>query len=364
MKDPKPGIDATKRAVIAQGKEKGSPNTVAGDPMLSGATLTVFVADAVSGTTSSETYPLPAALWTAVKGGFKYKDAKLTLGPVKTAALKAAKGTFQLQAAVSGKGGGISLVPPNTGTDGCALLDIPAVATSAGARYHVLFPAPPDSTIKKNDAKGFVLKDASVEGVCPQTCVPGAPGCGWHDGDMATYSQGDWGDDLGTAGTMLVANYDSVYVTTGGVIEIGLAPGGYAAIFTTAFHTLDYLPSSGTPGALDANMLNPISTSSGAFGGEVLALKLNVDFSDAGVPHGTAALHFGDLTLCGLTTTPGLNGQTVRQLLTTANAALGDGPTAYSFTDLNAITDELNLTFGGAGVSAFAQDHLVNGACP
>lgn len=56
VKDPKPGIDATKRTVVGQGKEKGSPNTIVGDPTVAGAALTVFANGAES---SSQTYYLP-----------------------------------------------------------------------------------------------------------------------------------------------------------------------------------------------------------------------------------------------------------------------------------------------------------------
>src|SRR5262245_26041597 len=71
VKDPQPGVNPTKRAIVAQGKEKSSPNTVVGDPTVVGATLTVFA----DGTTaSSQTFTLPAALWTTTKTGFKYKD--------------------------------------------------------------------------------------------------------------------------------------------------------------------------------------------------------------------------------------------------------------------------------------------------
>src|SRR5262245_56277353 len=63
-----------------------------------------------------------------------------------------------------------------------------------GDRYHVRFSPPPDSTIKTNDATAFVVKNATVQSACPQTCSPGAPGCGWSDGHMVTYTQTEWGD--------------------------------------------------------------------------------------------------------------------------------------------------------------------------
>src|SRR5262249_22486478 len=37
VKDPKPGVDATKRKGLGQGKEENSPNTIVGDPTMAGA---------------------------------------------------------------------------------------------------------------------------------------------------------------------------------------------------------------------------------------------------------------------------------------------------------------------------------------
>ena len=41
----------------------------------------------------------------------------------------------------------------------------------------------------------------------------------------------------------------------------------------------------------------PTSSPSGSFGGDVLVLRLNVDFSDAGFLHGTSKIPFGNLVL-------------------------------------------------------------------
>jgi hypothetical protein len=43
VKDPKPGVDPTKRKVVGQGKETASPKSIVGDPTTSGAVLTIFV---------------------------------------------------------------------------------------------------------------------------------------------------------------------------------------------------------------------------------------------------------------------------------------------------------------------------------
>ena len=158
VKDPKPGV-IEKRSLIVAAKEKSSTNTVTGDPTTAGATLSISVTGA---STSTQTVQLPAAGWKATKNGFKYADTKLTLGPVKSAQIQASRGTFTLQANLGGKTGAIALLPPNPGSSACAVFEIPG-----GDRYHVSFPAPPDATIAKNDAKTFQVKKVLVEGLCP-----------------------------------------------------------------------------------------------------------------------------------------------------------------------------------------------------
>jgi hypothetical protein len=208
------------------------------------------------------------------------------------------------------------------------------------------------------------LDACNTQTIVQHTCVPGAPGCGWHDGDMLTYSQANWGDATSNAGTLLAASYDTTYQSTLGVFEIGIpGAGGFSVRFSSESHLQDYLPASGAPAALDSDMLDPLSTSAGVFGGEVSGLKLNVDFSDAGVLHGTAAVKLGDLTLCNMALA-GLNNTTVRDFLAMANTALGGGATPYAITDLDPIANQLNGAFGAGAASTFAQQSLVNGACP
>jgi hypothetical protein len=211
------------------------------------------------------------------------------------------------------------------------------------------------------------LETCNTTPIEAHACVPGAPNCGWHDGDMLTYTQADWGDnpDSNAAATALRDNYDSVYAATFGVFEVGI-PGsaGYSTIFTGPPEMSTYLPAVGQVGALDHDLLNPTSTASGAFGGEVVGLKLNVDFSDAGVSLGTSQIRFGSLTLCNFSTQPALNGLTVRQLLGVANTLLGGGSAAYTIDDVAPIVTSLNGAFFETAVSTFAQDHLINGTCP
>jgi hypothetical protein len=119
-----------KRGFVGKAKELGSANTIVGDPTLNGATLTVR---ADGGTPSSQTIPLPQG--TALNGkpfwsgdaikGFKYKDSKGEQGPIKSAQIKkTGSGVFLIKLKGSGKYMALTVVPPNTGTTGCILLQI------------------------------------------------------------------------------------------------------------------------------------------------------------------------------------------------------------------------------------------------
>jgi len=155
-------------------------------------------------------------------------------------------------------------------------------------------------------------------GVFAITAILGSAGSAgatvWQLGEEPTYGQGLWGGDPGidAGATLLAAGFDTVYASQGGAI-VG-TPSGFTMIFTASANVLAYMPSIGPDAALNSNVLNPISTSSGAFGGDVLGLELNVDFSDAGFLPAASGIRFGDLVLAGFSALPQLDGLTVRQV--------------------------------------------------
>jgi hypothetical protein len=208
-----------------------------------------------------------------------------------------------------------------------------------------------------------------------------ALGGSFTNGDFFTYDQGDWGDTQNNtnAAVLLAANYDTVYASSSGVLEVGI-PGsaGFSMLFTGAAGLLEYLPDVGTLGPLDADYIDPTSTASGSFGGEVTALKLNIDFSDAGVLRGNLDIHFGDLLLQNFSggQLRSLNGLTVRHFAAGMNNLLGGGTffiPLRNFTyhtndipDLYPIVANLNSSFGSGGFinSGYATDHLAVAQVP
>jgi hypothetical protein len=196
-------------------------------------------------------------------------------------------------------------------------------------------------------------------------CTDGAPGCGWKDGDLTTYNQAAW-TLLPAATATLVNNYFSVYASTFGILEIGIAGStGFSIQFTSADAINNFIPTNGGPAALSADLVDPVTTAAGVFAGDVLALQLDIDYSDRGLLAGTTGLRVGDLTLCGLTgATASLDGTSVRSFAALANTALGGGSTGYSITDLDNLAGQITNAFNNGVVSSFAQTSLVNGACP
>lgn len=179
----------------------------------------------------------------------------------------------------------------------------------------------------------------------------------FNPGDYCTYSQGGWGAPpiAGNAGQILAKNFDGVYPT--GVFVGSQAVGEFPMRFTSSSAIDAYLPAAGVSGALNANLLNPITTSSGVFGGQVLALRLNVDFNEAHLISGTQ----GSISGLILTHTgTSLDGQTITQVLAQMNTALGGGalPSGFTYALLNTLAANLDLAFDRCLPSDWAQTHL------
>ena len=119
--------------------------------------------------------------------------------------------------------------------------------------------------------------------------------------------------------------------------------------FTTAVGA--YLPAKGGPDSLNADLVNPTDSNSGEFGGQVLTLKINVDFSALGI---TANGPLGALVLCNF-------GVTVNQVLADANTALGGGALpsyVTSISELNDLVTNLNEAFDNCMDTAWAEANL------
>jgi len=162
-----------KRQAQVKAKEKASLNTIVGNPVTSGATLTVRA----NGTSpSSQVFALPQGMnakgkpfWSGdATKGFKYNDSKSEQGAVKAVKIsKSGSGVFQIQAKLSGKVVPLNVLPPNIGTDACAFLQI-----TGGDSYSVKF-APGEGVITNKGAQAYAQKKVTSEGGCGPTCSDG-----------------------------------------------------------------------------------------------------------------------------------------------------------------------------------------------
>jgi hypothetical protein len=191
---------------------------------------------------------------------------------------------------------------------------------------------------------------------------------GWEAGDLFTFPQSQWGEDL-VATEVLFGHFSAVYPS--GTLEMGI-PGvdGFSNIFTDPAVIVAYLPRLGTgiAGPLTADQIDPLSDASGDFGGEALALRLNVDFSDAGVLTGSD-IALGDLKVCrlDLSDLQALHGKSVREVLALMHMMLGAPSQTFPYIAVELLALEINdafLPFVPLPRDRDAQQHLFVGECP
>ncbi len=154
-----PATDASKRRVLGQAREKGSPNTIVGDPTVDGATLQVI---ANGDTDSDQTVALPAAGWKRMGSvGFKYTN-RVTGGATRHATIKrSAKGVFQIRVQLDARGGAVQVVPPNAGENGGFILRL-----GRGDRYCASFGGAAGGREVKDEPAQWLVKAPTAK-ACP-----------------------------------------------------------------------------------------------------------------------------------------------------------------------------------------------------
>ena len=156
----------------------------------------------------------------------------------------------------------------------------------------------------------------------------------------ATYTQGGWGatPNGNNPGMILKNNWNTVYGANG--VTIGGTP--YYLKFTSQAAIEAFLPAGKTPGVLNKSATNPTSSSAGVFAGQVLALRLSMDFSAAGII--TAGLSVQKIA-------PGyaLAGYTLTQVMALANQVLAGNtsalPSGVTVSKLNDLISAINQNY-------------------
>jgi hypothetical protein len=205
------------------------------------------------------------------------------------------------------------------------------------------FPVPFNGTTNPAGKKNtFIGKPVNSLVAAGNDCLSSAIGCfdagailitGATAANPITVTQGGWGAPPhgGNPGAFLVKNFGAgkpLTSVTIGQLCVPSPPVGQTMTFTTQSQIQSFLPQGGPPGAFP---------SAGVFAGQVLALELNVSFSDLGL------LGSG---LGGVIITP--PGLSVSQILADANKALGGcGLPGYvsSISQLNDIVNGINEMF-------------------
>ena len=136
-----------------------------------------------------------------------------------------------------------------------------------------------------------------------------------------TYQQCDWGATCGTAPTLLQNNFSSVFPNG---VEIGCTN---KLKFTSATAVKNYLPQSGTSAALASGVRTNQTSGGGTFGGELLALAINMKMDQALSGFASASGNLKDLII----TSGNFKNMTVQQFFEEANKKIG-GCSALNFT--------------------------------
>lgn len=164
---------------------------------------------------------------------------------------------------------------------------------------------------------------------------------GTDERPFTTYTQGGWGAKPhgSNPGALLWANWDDVFPD-----GFTVGAGTHTITFLTAADVTNFLPQGGTPRALTGGPYVPPlpkRTEAGVFAGQVVAMRLSVSFSRAGLTRtGLDALRLQSGPCAGMT---------VADFLALCEKALGGVSTGYTISQLNAAATAFNECFDDGG---------------
>jgi hypothetical protein len=186
------------------------------------------------------------------------------------------------------------------------------------------------AALVSDDSPEDYFKITKLETSCATTSKPISVG------DFTTYTQGGWCSKPAgnNPGALLQNNFPLVY--PGGSVAIG---GTYKLTFHSPLTIGFFLPAGGSPGKLFSSAIDPLFSTVGVIGGQLLALQLNVDFSMRGVtPYGLGNLHVVSGPMAG---------KTVSEVLSIANSVVGGGslPAGLNIMDISNTLDAINSNF-------------------
>ncbi|RWX73945.1 MAG: hypothetical protein Metus_0724 [Candidatus Methanosuratincola subterraneus] len=171
-----------------------------------------------------------------------------------------------------------------------------------------------------------------------------------------TYTRQQWG----TEPTLTAGNFSAAYPS--GFAEIG-RPGtadNYSIIWSNVTTMRSYLVNTYPVSQLAADYIDPATYPGGQFGANVLALELNVRFSERSIS--IFPLGFGSLRVYNYSAS--VNGMSVAEVLSIANQVLGGAEISsllpgFTIDGLNSLLTQLNSAFRyGSSDTTWASQHL------
>ncbi len=162
----------------------------------------------------------------------------------------------------------------------CSTLEVPHLVECAPAivgvtgYFQYLAQSPNDVRVHKSNGASIKIVDGECDD--PIKC-----------GDLVTFTQCQWGESCcgGNFGCFRDCNFPKVF-PNGLIAGDKDGPDGdqiWALKLTNSDAVEDFLPESGYSHQFERDLVNPHSTPAGAWGGELVAAKLNVAFDDAGL---------------------------------------------------------------------------------
>ncbi len=194
---------------------------------------------------------------------------------------------------------------------------------------------------------------------------------------MCTFTIGGWGslcptvqqnDSTSTQPGCMRDHYFARLFPEGVMIGDTLGAEAHGAVWTTPEAVAAYLPDGESPGVLTSDLTDEVSTPAGVLGSQILALRLNREYSCAGI---FAALGLSPDTACyGAFTIPDtcgrFSGMTVDEFLILADQVVS-GQTALlepygaDLSDMNATATCLNELFTGCELETQTQSQTDEG---
>ena len=165
-----------------------------------------------------------------------------------------------------------------------------------------------------------------------------------------TFTQGGWG---ATNMTPWQVNY--LYNNFDQAFPDGLSIGcntGFSLKLTSAQAVTDFLPSGGTPSALNQDYTNPGSSYSNTLAGQLVSVTLAVVFDAYDANFSSSNITLGDFII----TSGAFQGYSVNQFLQSANNFIGgcgttkSSATEFSASDYNATATAINENFDGGNL--------------